>query len=97
MTETTTTNKYATPRFKRGTDIRMQVSDDLKERFKRIAGLYGLPPSTLAAYAIGQWTAQQEASLRVIDTLANTVGGQVAEEVKRQLQLFDKARDKEKS
>lgn len=94
MNETTTTR---TPRIKRGTDIRMQVSDDLKARFKRIAGLYGLPPSTLAAYAIGQWTAQQEASLRVIDTMANTVGAQLGDELKRQFQLFDKARDKEES
>lgn len=76
-------------RLKRAGEIRIQVSEELKERFKRVAGLYGLPPSTLAAYALGHWTAHQEASLRVVDTMAETVGGQIGEELKRQFALFD--------
>lgn len=85
-TMTTTTTK---PRLKRGSDIRMQVSDDMRTRFQRIAGLYGMPPSTLAAFALGQWTAQQEASLRMVDTMADKLGGQIGEELRKQFALFD--------
>lgn len=89
MTETTRTPRK--PRIKRGTDLRMQVSEDVKERLKRIADMYGMPPSTLAAFAIGHWIAHQEAGLRVVDAMAEKVGGEMGEQIRQQFGLFDKS------
>lgn len=84
-----TTSDQAPVRLRRPGEIRVQVAEEMKERLKRVAGLYGMPPSTLAAYALGSWIARQEASLRVVDTMAETVGAQIGEELKRQFALFD--------
>lgn len=88
MTQTTTTRKAP---VKRTYAMRMNLSEGMTERFRRVAELYGLPPSTLGAYAIGQWTSQQEASLRLVDTMAETLGEQMGEELKKQFALFDKS------
>jgi len=69
----------------------MKVSEDIEERLQRIAKLYGMPPSTLAAFAIGHWISHQESGLRVVDAMAEKVGGEMGEQIRQQMALFDKS------
>jgi len=72
----------------------MKVSEDIEARLARISVMYGMPPSTLAALAVGQWIAQQERTLLMMETMANTVGEQLgavaADQLREQLGLFSK-------
>lgn len=81
-------------RIKRRGDIRMKVAQDIEERLDRISKIYGMPPSTLAAMAVGQWVAQQERMLMMTEHLANSVGEQLggafATELREQLSLLGK-------
>lgn len=81
-------------RIKRGDDLRMKVAPEINERLFKIAQIYGLPPSTLAALAVGQWVAQQERTLMMTESMANAVGQQmgdaVANELRQQMNLFGK-------
>ncbi len=86
----TTTNE----RIKRRGDIRMKVAEDIEERLDRISRVYGMPPSTLAALAVGQWVAHQERTLMMTEAMANAVGERmgdaVANELRQQIGLFVK-------
>lgn len=97
MTTTTTTAKKA--RIKRGGDLRSKVSEDIEARLYRISQIYGMPPSTLAALAVGQWVAQQERTLSMTEAMANkigeTMGDAVANEMRQQIALFSKGGDSE--
>lgn len=88
----TTTTKE---RIKRRGDIRMKVAEDIEERLDRISKIYGMPPSTLAAMAIGQWVAQQERTLLMTEAMANALGERmgdaVANELRQQVELITKA------
>lgn len=83
-------------RIKRGGTLRMNVAEDIEARLERISKVYGMPPSTLAALAVGQWVAQQERALMMTESMANAVGEQmgaaVADEMRRHMQsgLFEK-------
>ena len=81
-------------RIKRRGDIRMKVAEDIEERMDRISKVYGMPPSTLAAMAIGQWIAQQERMLMMTEAISNAVGERmgdaVATELRQQLSLLTK-------
>ena len=82
-------------RIKRSGDIRMKVAEDIEERLDRISKIYGMPPSTLAAMAIGQWVAQQERTLLMTEAMANALGERmgdaVANELRQQVELITKA------
>lgn len=90
-------NTAKKPRIKRGGLVRMKVSEDIESRLDRISGIYGMPPSTLAAMAIGQWIAQQERSLQMSETIGTkmveTMGDALTKEL-QQLGLFTKGQDK---
>ena len=81
-------------RIKRRGDIRMKVAEDIEERLDKISRIYGMPPSTLAALAVGQWVAQQERTLMMTEAMANAVGERmgdaVANELRQQISLFAK-------
>lgn len=81
-------------RIKRRGDIRMKVAEDIEDRLDRISKIYGMPPSTLAAVAVGQWVAQQERMLTMHEAMANVVGEKmgeaVADELRQQIGLFNK-------
>lgn len=81
-------------RIKRRGDIRMKVAEDIEARLDRISQVYGMPPSTLAALAVGQWVAQQERMLMMTEAMANAVGEKmgdaVAQEMRQQLSLLTK-------
>lgn len=88
-------------RIKRRGDIRMKVAEDVEARLDRISQVYGMPPSTLAALAVGQWVAQQERALMMTEAMANAVGEKmgesVAEELRQQIGLFTKEAHDDKS
>lgn len=90
MTNTAKTRK---PRIKRSGDVRMKVSSEVQARMLRISELYGLPPTTLAAFAVGQWLAQQERTLQLSETMGNKMAETMGEAFTKELQqlgLFTK-------
>lgn len=79
---------------KRSDTLRVKVSTDINDRINRLSGLLGLPPSTLAALAVGQWVANQERVLgatdRMVDAIGSKFGEEMGEELMRQVSLFSK-------
>lgn len=61
-------------KMKREDVLRLKVSPDIKSRLERLSGLLGMPPSTLAAFAIGMWITQQENAFSMLDKMADRVG-----------------------
>jgi len=80
--------------IKRSDVLRVKVSTDMNERLDRLSQMLGLPPSTLAALAVGHWVANQERGLGVAEHMAEAIGNQLgegmAEEIKKQMGLFSK-------
>lgn len=54
---------------KRTDSLRVRLSPDMMQRFQAIAGNLGMPPSTLAALAIGTYVIEQERIILVERTL----------------------------
>ncbi len=79
---------------KRQNPLRVKVSEDMNERLNRLSRLLSIPPSTLAALAVGHWVANQERALGVAEQIAEAIGNQLgegmAEELKKQMGLFSK-------
>ena len=80
--------------IKRSDVLRVKVSPDMNERITRLSGLLGLPPSTLAALAVGHWVANQERALgatdRMVDAIGQSLGDEIGAEVMKQVGLFSK-------
>lgn len=85
----TTLNVEKTRIFRRG-GIRIKVSEDIEVRLEAISKRLGVPPSTLAAVAVGSWVSQQESSLN----MASQVGQALSEQFGKLLsQLADSQPD----
>lgn len=95
MTMTTMTTTAKKPRIKRDGTVRMNVSGDIEARLQRISEFYGVPPSTLAAVALGQWIAQTERALSITEKVVESMGEAVASEMRHQINLFTKGQDTE--
>jgi hypothetical protein len=80
--------------IKRSDTLRIKVSPDMNERITRLSVILSLPPSTLAALAVGTWVANQERALgaaeRMVDAIGQQFGGELGEELKKQIGLFSK-------
>jgi hypothetical protein len=80
--------------IKRSDTLRVKVSPDMAERITRLSVILSLPPSTLAALAVGTWVANQERALgaaeRMVDAIGQQFGGEMGEELKKQMGLFSK-------
>ena len=80
--------------IKRSDTLRVKVSPDMNDRLDRLSNLLGLPPSTLAALAVGTWVANQERALgateRMVDAIGHQFGEEMGEELKKQIGLFSK-------
>ena len=80
--------------IKRSDTLRVKVSADMNERLDRLSVLLGLPPSTLAAFAVGHWVAAQERALgsleRIMDSVGARLGDDLSGEVMKQVGLFSK-------
>jgi len=44
----------------RTNSLRLKLAPDMVERLERLAGTYGMPVSTLGAFAVADWVARQE-------------------------------------
>ncbi len=79
---------------KRQNPLRVKVSEEMNDRINRLSRLLGIPPSTLAAVAVGQWVASQERTLgaaeRMVDAIGAQFGDEMAQELKHQIGLFTK-------
>lgn len=79
---------------KRGCDMRVRVTEDVYKRFSALAERIGMPPSTLASYAVGHYLKSQEDGVRAsqmgIMQMMNKMGEQIdaaaALEIANQLQ-----------
>lgn len=49
---------------KRSCDIRLRLTEDVYDRLDRLSERMGMPPSTLACYAVGDYIKRQEDSTR---------------------------------
>lgn len=71
---------------KRSNAMRLSVADGMAERLEAVAKLYGIPPATLAALAVGEYVSKHEANLgiqqKIADAMADSVGGQIGEQLK---------------
>jgi len=80
--------------IKRSDTLRIKVSPDMNERITRLSVLLAMPPSTLAALAVGTWVTNQERALgaaeRMVDAIGQQLGEGVGEELKKQMGLFTK-------
>lgn len=80
--------------IKRSDTLRVKVSPDMNERLDRLSQMLGLPPSTLAALAVGNWVANQERGFGIAEQMAEVIGNQLgegmADELKKQIGLFSK-------
>lgn len=66
-------------RIKRGAVLRIKVADDTEERLVKLSHAFGLPPSTLAAVALGHWIAHQERALVASEAMNRAIAEQVGE------------------
>ena len=76
--------------IKRSDVLRIKVSPDMNERITRLSVILSLPPSTLAALAVGTWVANQERGLGAAERMVDAIGGEIGEELKKQIGLFSK-------
>jgi hypothetical protein len=84
----------ATKMIKRSDTLRIKVSPDMNERITRLSVLLAVPPSTLAALAVGTWVANQERALgaaeRMVDAIGQQFGEGMGQELMKQIGLFSK-------
>jgi predicted transcriptional regulator len=60
------------------------MAPDVIVRLDRIAALLGLPRATVATLAIGQYVTQQENAIRMLDGMANAIGGIAGQQIREQ-------------
>lgn len=76
--------------------LRLRVVPGTTDRLDKIAALYGLPSSTLAALAVGEWITTKESALnmqqKIVDSMSATVGGQL-EKIFEAMTQSDTAKD----
>lgn len=73
----------------RGEVLRIKVAPEIISRLETIALRFGLPPSTLAAYAVAQWIAQQEQGANIAQAVAKEVGGQLGAEMRKMMEMLE--------
>ena len=69
--------------------LRIKVAPDILRRLEALALRFGLPSSTLAAYAIAQWLAQQEQGANMVEAVAREIGGNAGEMLEKLLELVE--------
>lgn len=69
--------------------LRIKVAPDIVRRLEQLALRFGLPSSTLAAYAVAQWLAQQEQGVVVAQAVAKEIGGNAGQVLTKLLELVE--------
>ena len=78
-----------TVRVTRDETLRIKVAPDIVRRLEALATRFGLPSSTLAAYAVAQWLAQQEQGSQLAEAVAKQIGGDTGDVLRRLLELVE--------
>lgn len=60
--------------------LRLRVVPGTTDRLDKIAALFGLPSSTLAALAVGEWITNKESALGMSQKIADSVSATVGSE-----------------
>jgi len=72
---------------KRDSAIKVMLTPALREQLDQIAEAIGQTPSTAAAFAIGQWVAQQKRTMTATETalqsLMQSVGPEMVEQMRQ--------------
>ena len=76
-------------RVTRDETLRIKVAPDIVRRLEALAVRFGLPSSTLAAYAVAQWLAQQEQGANIAEAIAKEVGGQAGDVIRKLIDLVE--------
>jgi predicted transcriptional regulator len=76
-------------RVTRDETLRIKVAPDIVRRLEALAVRFGLPSSTLAAYAVAQWLAQQEQGANMVEAVAREIGGNAGEMLETLLELVE--------
>ena len=76
-------------RVTRDETLRIKVAPDIVRRLEALAVRFGLPSSTLAAYAIAQWLAQQEQGANMVEAVAREIGGNAGDMLEKLLELVE--------
>ena len=78
-----------TVKVTRDETLRIKVAPDILRRLEQLALRFGLPSSTLAAYAVAQWLAQQEQGANMVEAVAREIGGNAGEMLEKLLELVE--------
>lgn len=76
-------------RVTRDETLRIKVAPDIVRRLEALAVRFGLPSSTLAAYAVAQWLAQQEQGANMVEAVAREIGGNAGDMLEKLLELVE--------
>lgn len=71
--------------------LRLRVVPGTTDRLDKIAALFGLPSSTLAALAVGEWITNKENALGMTQKMTDNMTSIFSEELGKQLELLVKA------
>lgn len=77
--------------------LRIKVAPDILRRLESLALRFGLPSSTLAAYAVAQWLAQQEQGANVAQAIAKEIGGHAGDVIRQLVEMVDLGQIKEQA
>lgn len=72
-------------RIKRGSIIKVSLSEDMLGRLVTLSELLGVPAGTVASLALGQYIAQQERSLGFLKSVSDNMGETFREEMSKAL------------
>lgn len=68
-------------RVRREDKIAVMFSSDMRKRLNVLAEGFGMPPSTLCAFAVAAWVQQQENSLAMTRNAVNQIATQAGEKI----------------
>lgn len=71
--------------------LRLRVVPGTTDRLDKLAALFGLPSSTLAALAVGEWITNKENALGITQKITDNLTSMIGDEFGKQLELMAKA------
>jgi hypothetical protein len=77
--------------IKRSGSLRIRLAPAVRDRLERVSALYGVPLSTLASMAVGEYVSRAESALTMTQRMADTVGGAMGEQVRIAFESIQKA------
>lgn len=70
--------------------LRLRVVPGTTARLDKLAGLFGLPSSTLAALAVGEWITNKENALGMTQKITDNLTEMFGDEIGKQLELLSR-------